>query len=237
MMITVIIRDTRSVILRIFVSIIDELPVYKGPGPLIEFKLLPGGYQQEGNRKNNICKGINVPEQHYYVENDLRLAKKTCLVSPFIEDLINKKHYKSDTDEKIRASQQVSVLMRDHKIDLIDAEQHGKKGVEKTEIGRKTGDITQNEVFVDPDQEKRNEKAVENGFSRLQQTPDMKLPRDEDTFRQRIDIGGNSIAVVEDLYQVAIDGFRNDRHDDQDKKGLIPSDNTTPAYQPYYKRD
>lgn len=64
----------------------------------------------------------------------------------------------------------------------------------------------------------------------------MKLPDDQDTFRQRIDIGRYSIAVVMDLYQVTVDGFGNDCHDDQDKKGLVATTDATMAYQPCTKR-
>ena len=139
-------------------------PEHKTPGPLIEGKFLPGGYQQESNRKNNICKRINIPEQHYYVQGDLRLAEKTCLVGPFIQDLINKKNNKSDADEKIRAPEEVAVLVRDHKVDLIDTAQYGKKGIKETEVRGKRRDITQNEVFIDPGQNKHDQDNIKEGF-------------------------------------------------------------------------
>lgn len=131
---------------------------------LIEREFLPGGYQQEGNRKNNICKCIKIPEQHYYIARNARLPEKTCLIGPFVKNFIYKKDNESDTDEKVGTTQQVAIVMSDHEIDLIDAEQDDKKGVEETKVGRKTCDIAQNEIFVDPAQEKQNEKPIKDGF-------------------------------------------------------------------------
>ena len=103
-------------------------------------KFFRGRYLQKRNGKNNVCQGINVTIQHYYLGSDLGRAKQAGLISPFIDDLIYKKDDKTYADKKTRMTQQVTVVMGDHKIDLINAEQYDKEGVKKTKVGREFED-------------------------------------------------------------------------------------------------
>ena len=111
---------------------------------------MPGGYQQESNRKNNICKAINIPERYYYSTRNVRLPKKTCLISPFVKNFIYKKDNESDTDEKVGTTQQIAIVVSDHEIDLVDTEQDYKKRIKEPEIGREFADMAQDQVFRYP---------------------------------------------------------------------------------------
>src|SRR5689334_17506587 len=93
-------------------------------------ELLRDGYQQESNSKNNVCQRINIGEGGNYGIRYPGFVVQAHLVSPFIDDLIYKKYNKPDTEQEIRSSRQLAVVMRDHEIDLVDAEQYHEEGLE-----------------------------------------------------------------------------------------------------------
>lgn len=107
-------------------------------------------YLYHSNGKNNICQGINVTEEQYYRCCNVCSPEQACLVRPFIDDLIYKKDNKPDANKKLRMTEKIAVVMRDHEIDLIDAEQHDKERIKKTEIGRKITEMAEDQIFCHP---------------------------------------------------------------------------------------
>jgi predicted P-loop ATPase len=95
--------------------------------------------------------------------------------------------------------------MRDHEIDLVDAEQDDKKGVEEPEIRGELRDISKNKVLRYPDQASKGDQAIKDPLPGPPQTPDLELPQDEEGLGQRIDIVRDRVAVMSDLDQVKID--------------------------------
>ena len=47
-------------------------------------------------------------------------------------------------------TEKIAVVMRDHEIDLIDAEQDDKERIKKSEIGRKITDMAEDQIFCHP---------------------------------------------------------------------------------------
>jgi hypothetical protein len=107
-------------------------------------------YLYHSNGKNNICQGINVTEEQYYRCRNVCSPEQACLVRPFIDDLIYKKDNKSNANKKLRMTEKIAVVMRDHEIDLIDAEQDDKERIKKSEIGRKITEMAEDQIFCHP---------------------------------------------------------------------------------------
>jgi hypothetical protein len=102
------------------------------------------------NGKNNICQGINVTEEQYYRCRNVRSPEQACLVRPFIDNLIYKKDNKSNANKKLRMTEKIAVVMGDHEIDLINAEQDDKERIKKSEIRRKITEVAENQIFCHP---------------------------------------------------------------------------------------
>jgi hypothetical protein len=165
------------------------------------------------------------------------LPEKTGLVSPFINDLIDKIDNKSDADKKIRTLQEITIIMSDHEVDLVDAEQHDEKGVKKTKIRGKIPDMIKNKVFNHPYQGREDQKGIEDLFSRSQQPPYMELPGNDQPFDQRIGITGCCIGNMCYSDEITVHQFGDDPDGQQNKKGPVALSNTIEAYQPCNKCD
>jgi hypothetical protein len=126
--------------------------VIHGLSLLFEGESLGAGYPQQRNGKNNIYEGIYIAEQHYYIVCDPGGTIQARLVSPFVNDPIDEKDNKSDANEKNGVAIQLPVIMGDHEIDLVDAEQYDQKTIEYRKIRRINGNLPQHEVLRDPDQ-------------------------------------------------------------------------------------
>ena len=120
------------------------------PNLLPQCKCRRRRYLYHSNGKNNICQGINVTEEQYYRCRNVCSPEQACLVRPFIDDLIYKKDNKPNANKKLRMTEKVAVVMRDHEIDLIDAEQDDKERIKKTEIGRKITEMAEDQIFCHP---------------------------------------------------------------------------------------
>ena len=107
-------------------------------------------YLYHSNGKNNICQGINVTEEQYYRCRNVCSPEQACLVRPFIDDLIYKKDNKPNANKEFRMTQQITIVMSDHEIDLVDAEQDNKERIQKPEIGRKITEMAEDQVFCHP---------------------------------------------------------------------------------------
>jgi hypothetical protein len=115
-------------------------------------KLFGRWYPQESNSKNNVCQGINVTEQKDNSGSYVGGAVYTGLVSPLIDNIIYKIYNKSDADQEIRMTQQFPVIVGDHEIDLVHAEQHDIEAGKNAEIRGKIIHLAEDQVFGDPDQ-------------------------------------------------------------------------------------
>ena len=93
------------------------------------------GYHQECDCKNNICKGINPGIQHYYRIRCPVGSVQAGLIGPFENDPIDKKDDQADAEDEYGVTVESAVVVGDHEIDLVDAEQNDEKGVEDPEIG------------------------------------------------------------------------------------------------------
>lgn len=100
-------------------------------------------------------------------------------------------------------TQQIPVVMGDHKIDLIDAEHDNKKGIEKAEIGRKIIPMTQDQVFGYPDGARQEQQGIGNVLPCPEESPDPELPEDKDPFQERIDIYHICVTGLLDFDQIA----------------------------------
>ena len=90
-----------------------------------KLELLGCRYSQESNRKNNVCQGINVTEQIDNIGTDGSFAGVRRLeIGPFVNDVVYEIDNKSNADQEIRMTQQITVIVGDHEIDLVNAEKH-----------------------------------------------------------------------------------------------------------------
>lgn len=195
-------------------------------------EFLRGRYLQQGNSKNNICQGINIAVQHYYLGRDLHRPEKAALVGPLIDDLVYKVDNKSDADEKSGMTQQITIVMRDHEIDLIHTKKNDEKGIKKTEVGGEFANMMRGQVFREPDRTGDRHQDVEEIFPEPGSAPNLKLPDNQDPFSQNIDIADYGIAGMFNMSEVAINQFRDDAGHDKDNKGLIAFADPAKTYQP-----
>ena len=168
-MMTAIITDTKSVILRTFDSIIEGY--HPRSTLLLEGEFLGAGYPEQCNGKNNVYHDIHIAEPNYYTSGSLGSALETHLISPLQDDLINKKNDEPDTDQKDRIPTQVPVVMRDHEIYLSDTHQDDHKSIADLKIGSPIGDTAEDEIFHHPDQRYQHDQQVKNTLIVPQQTP------------------------------------------------------------------
>ncbi len=154
------------------------------------------------------------------------------LVGPPINYHIYKKYNKSDTDQEFWVPEKIAVIMGDHIIDLVHAEQYDKKGIENAEIGTELGDLSKKEVFGCPSEKGNNEEAVKEALPVPQQPPDMELCKDQAGFYGCIDVGGYGIAPVKLLDQDKTDDLGKKADDQEHEKGLIGLVDTAKTYQP-----
>ena len=120
------------------------------PNLLPQCKCRRRRYLYHSNGKNNICQGINITEEQYYRCRNVCSPEQARLVRPFIDDLIYKKDNKSNANKEFRMTQQIAIVMSDHEIDLVDAEQDNKERIQKPEIGRKITEMAEDQIFCHP---------------------------------------------------------------------------------------
>jgi hypothetical protein len=124
--------------------------IIDSPNLLLQCKRRRRRYLHHSNGKNNICQGINVTEEQYYRCRNVCSPEQACLVRPFIDDLIYKKDNKPNANKEFRMTEKVAVVMGDHEIDLIDAQQDNKERIKKAEIGRKITEMAEDQIFCHP---------------------------------------------------------------------------------------
>jgi len=95
--------------------------------------------------------------------------------------------------------------MGDHKIDLIDAEQDDKKGIEKAEIGGEISSAAQDQVFDYPDGTGQRQQDIGQRLPCPEESPDPELPEDKDPFQKRIDIHNARVTGSFDMDHIAAD--------------------------------
>ena len=76
-------------------------------------------------------------------------------------------------------TEQVSVIVCDHEIDGVHAENDDKEGIEHLEISGVGGYLAPDEVLPYPDHRYTAGQDIKNNLPRSKQTPDMELPGDE----------------------------------------------------------
>jgi hypothetical protein len=176
-------------------------------------KFFRGWYLQEGDGKNNVCQGINVTKQKYYRCSNVRCAIQAGLISPLIDDIVNKIYNKSDANEKVRMTQQIPVIMGYHEIDLIDTKQDKEKGIEKPEIGGKVIPMSQDQVFRYPDRAGQKQQGIGDVFmgpdGPPERSPNLELPEDQDPFQECIDIADMGIAGFKLESDILANQFRS----------------------------
>jgi hypothetical protein len=203
--------------------------------PLPELELLGGRYPQESNSKNNVCQGINVTKKRYNPGGDVGLARGTGLISPLIDNIIYKIYNKSNTDQELRMTQQVAVIMGDHEIDLVHAKQDNIKTGENTEIRGEISHLAEDQVFSHPDDTGRRKDSIGNFLTHPEKAPDPELPEDKDPFEKGVGIGDTGIAdlpLMKVINKVIADGFSHQPRQGHEEKGLIGFAKTAETNQP-----
>jgi hypothetical protein len=82
-----------------------------------------------------------------------RITGYADLVSPTVNYHIYKKYNKPNTDQEFWIPEKIAVIMSDHIIDLVHAEQHNKKGIENAEIRTELRNLSKEDIFSSPAQE------------------------------------------------------------------------------------
>jgi len=85
--------------------------------------------QEKGDGIDDIGQNIYIAQQKGDGDRDryLRPSQPADLERPVIHDHIDKIDDQSDTDNKSRVAKKIPVVVCDHKIDLVDSEEHDKK--------------------------------------------------------------------------------------------------------------
>jgi hypothetical protein len=107
-------------------------------------------YQKKGNSKNNVCQRVYIGYEKYNLTGDIRFAVHAELKSPSVDDHIQKIDNKSDADQEGWIAEEIAVVIGDHVVDLVYAEEYDQEEVEKAEIGTEFRDLPKNQVFHAP---------------------------------------------------------------------------------------
>jgi hypothetical protein len=200
---------------------------------LPERELLGGRYPQESHSKNNVCQGINVTEKGYYPSSYIGFTRGTGLVGPFIDNIIYKIYNKSNADQEFRVTQQPAIVVGDHEIDLVDAEQDDKCTVYDTEIRREIAHFAEDQILGHPDGTGDRQDQVSQILSCPKEPPNVKLPENQDPFQEGIGIGDAGVAadlpVMDQVMTKAVGDQSCQAHK---KEGLISFTDTAETNQP-----
>src|SRR5271156_1990891 len=90
-------------------------------------------------------------------------------------------------------TEKVPVIMCDHKVDDVDAEQHYKESIGDFKIGRIRSYLAKDQVFPDPDHRQHCYQNVKKCPPRPEQSPDCELPGDKKPFDQGIEVIGYGV--------------------------------------------
>jgi hypothetical protein len=188
--------------------------------------------QKESNRIDDIGQDIDISHPEYDGARYLGGPGDADLVGPFIQYLIDKVDDKGNADEEYGASEKVAVVMGDHEIDLVYAEEHNNKGGEKPEVRAEAYDLPEYNILRQPAQRTEGPDAVEDPLALFGGMPDIKLPDDERKFQQDVDIAGYGIGMRNPPDDDEADDLGEETCQDKDKKGLIHPVYATQTYQP-----
>jgi hypothetical protein len=199
---------------------------------LPERELLGGRYPQESQSKNNVCQGINVTEKGYYPSSYIGFTRGTGLVGPFIDNIIYKIYNKSNADQEFRVTQQPAIVMGDHEIDLVDAEQDDKRATYNPEIRAEIDHPAEDEIFGYPNGAGDRQDQVGQVFPGPEEPPNAELPENQDPFQKGIRIGDAGIADLPVIDEVMTKAVSDQSCQAHQKEGLISFTDTAETNQP-----
>ena len=135
------------------------------------------------------------------------LAEETDGKRPKIDDHIYEIDNKAYTDKEFWVLEKVAILMCDHEIDLIDAEQHDKTIIEEAEIGDYLRDMMEDQVLRCPAYSGKSQQWIKETLPLQEESPDMELPGYQGPFYQRKNIDDDKIAPTVSLNDDKPDDF------------------------------
>ena len=127
-------------------------------------------------------------------DSDLGFAGTAGLKCPFVDYIIYKIYNKSDTDQEIRMAKEFPVIVSDHEIDLVNAEEDDIEGGENSEIGWEVDHFSEDQVFSYPYDAGGEEYGITQQLPGSEEPPYPELPEYEDPFEQGIGIGDYGVA-------------------------------------------
>jgi len=128
-------------------------------------------------------------------------------------------------------AQQFPVVMGDHEIDLVHAEEDDKKAGENAEIRGEISHLTKDQVLGYPDDTGCEKDGIGNFLSDPEESPDPELPENKDPFQQGIGIDDIGIADLV-VNKINADRFGHQAGQRHKKKGLIGFAKTAETNQP-----
>jgi hypothetical protein len=157
-------------------------------------------HQQERGCIDGIADGIDIGHQGGYGKSGKTgIPKRTQRRSPIVNDHIQEIDDKPDADQETGIPEKIPVLMRDHEIDLIDAQHDDQEIVQEAEVWTEPDDPSKNQVIGGPAKGCEKQEPQKKPAPVFKEAPSVELKRDQGPFQEGINIYDDCIALVEFL--------------------------------------
>ena len=133
-------------------------------------------------------------------------------------------------------TKQFAVVMSDHIIDLIYAQQDDDKAGENAEIGGEVIYTAEKKVFGDPDKAGHGEDGGGEWLLRSKKAPDPELPEDQDPFEKGVGVCDRRVAGVGEPDIEIAGRLGRQSGDGHQKKGPVGFAHSAETYQPRHAR-
>jgi hypothetical protein len=159
--------------------------------------------------------------QHYYEGGGVRFSPQTGLIGPVEEDRINKIEDKYDADQEGGILEKPPIVMRDHEIDGVHAEDHDQKAIQHLEVRHEVIPIPEYQPLDQPDQAGKGDKDRIQLLPVPEKPPLMKLPGDQQPLKKHINGDDRDIVHMQYDEHKRVDQFEESRQQHENKKGLV----------------
>jgi hypothetical protein len=121
--------------------------------------------------------------------------------------------------------------VRDHKIDLVHAQQHGQERIKENKIRAEIMDMPEYDVYDEPYDGGQSQQGIKKNLPLTKESPGVELPGQKGPFQQSIYVDNDGIVLCQSDGDKA-DDLDEEADDQKPKKGPVAFVYTTPAYQP-----